>query len=885
MQSIDLKCAVEQSRLANGLTILVKPSANIPEVDVQLWYNVGSKHELDSQRGVAHLIEHMIFKGTKSLLSETDLDRTVQHFSGYTNAFTSYDYTAYVFRFPSASWTYALQILADCMVHARFDEDMLNSEFKAVIQELKMYRDNYKSLLMEKMLGSIIAPHPYHHPIIGYKEDLWNLYAADLHAFYRQHYTPANATLVVVGDVAADIVFAETEKYFGHIPNHVPRKQHHFPMVLSDMTQKTITLWRNVSQPWCCYAYVIPGLQAHKNHIAYLTALLLARGKISRLHARIVDTCALAASVECFDYELFEKQLFYITLQPFDLASISDIEHELQSILQVLAQEPIPEWELAMLKKKAESDMLDILESNEQTATFLGQYFTCMQDTSYIESYFERIRGATAQEIQLFIATYLTPSLQHAGYIKPICSEDEKKLEEFQEVSDKIDHEILSERVRSSRIEAPHFSKTLPLPPLSTFCYPKPHVFLLSNGLEVYWYHNKTVPRVAVQLHKKANYHYDKPSYAGIAVAHSRMLLEGTQALDGPALHRIFEENAISFDTHAGGFRGECLTGSLENFLRLSAQVLQSPAFKPASLEKVKRQQINDLQLFWDEPFSYVSQIARETLYGDHPYARFPLGTEATVSAFTADDIATYHQRYVSPEGAILVLVGDLGCYTDKVALASLLEDIFSSWKGEEVEDLVFPELSYQKPLNIARTLQRDQATLAFMAPSIARIDHDYDALAIIDTVLTGGLTKSMSSRLFALREQTGLFYTIGGSLLYGAGRDNGMVFIKTMVSPQMLTAAENEIRKIFDDVQKNGIASEEISIAKRAILQSSIQHFENNMTIASVFLFLKKYNFPFDLFDKRGANLSIINNERICELARVYCDSARLSTIRLGRV
>ena len=132
---------VRKKILKNGLTVLVLPSSNIPKVSVQLWYNVGSKDEQSGQKGIAHLIEHMIFKGTKKL-SESDINLIVNKLSGYCNAFTSYDYTGYLFDFPSEHWHESLPMLADCMKNCTMKEDFLNSELKAVIQELKMYKDN-----------------------------------------------------------------------------------------------------------------------------------------------------------------------------------------------------------------------------------------------------------------------------------------------------------------------------------------------------------------------------------------------------------------------------------------------------------------------------------------------------------------------------------------------------------------------------------------------------------------------------------------------------------------------------------------------------------------------------------------------------------------------
>src|SRR5579871_3608886 len=134
---------VEKVVLDNGLTVLIRESHEIPKVSFQIWYNVGSKDELIGEKGIAHLIEHMIFKGTDTL-SESDINVLVHKLSGVCNAFTSYDYTGYYFNFPTHHWREAFPIVADCMINCRFNEDMLNSEMKAVIQELKLYKDQYE---------------------------------------------------------------------------------------------------------------------------------------------------------------------------------------------------------------------------------------------------------------------------------------------------------------------------------------------------------------------------------------------------------------------------------------------------------------------------------------------------------------------------------------------------------------------------------------------------------------------------------------------------------------------------------------------------------------------------------------------------------------------
>jgi len=244
-----MQSPVHKTVLKNGMTVLIREVHTIPKVSMQLWYKVGSKNEKSNEKGIAHLIEHMIFKGTqgeKSLnLSESDINTITHKLSGSCNAFTSYDYTGYLFNLPAHTWHESLPIMADCMSNCAFKEEHLSSEMKAVIQELKMRRDQFTLAAAKALMGSIYMDHPYHYPVIGYKQDLWNAHAPLLHNFYRKHYCPNNATLVIVGDVDTDKALKLVENCFGSIPLNHNYVSESFPQQ-HDIIAKSVTLYRDI---------------------------------------------------------------------------------------------------------------------------------------------------------------------------------------------------------------------------------------------------------------------------------------------------------------------------------------------------------------------------------------------------------------------------------------------------------------------------------------------------------------------------------------------------------------------------------------------------------------------------------------------------------------
>ncbi len=436
---------VFKTRLDNGMHVLVRPTHRVPRVNVQLWYNVGSKDEGPAERGMAHLLEHMIFKGTERL-SESDINMITHKLAGYTNAFTSYDYTAFVFRFLTNVWTESLAMLSDCMTNCTFRAEMLASELPAVIQEMKMYKDDYQSALIESMMAISFPEHPYHHPIIGYKQDLCGLNRDALYAFYKKHYHPGNATLVIVGDVEPEAAVAEVKKHFEAIPPIEGYSKEEF-FINEDLASKSVSLYREVSNPWCFYLYTIPGVRGQQRHIFDLLSTMLARGKSSRLYQRLVQEEHVATTVECFSYDLFDRSVMCIAAQPRDEESIPELEKHLHDIVRTLGEHPVEEWEFAIAQKQAQMDHAVLLESLDTQAYLIGSSFLATGDESYLSRYLDLVRGVKRDEVMKAARLHLNETRAITGYLKPAHEHDKEYLKYLQEESDALDQELLKAKL------------------------------------------------------------------------------------------------------------------------------------------------------------------------------------------------------------------------------------------------------------------------------------------------------------------------------------------------------------------------------------------------------------------------------------------------------
>ncbi len=878
-----IKNEVYKKVLDNGLTVLVRPVKTIPKVSLQMWYNVGSRDEETRQKGIAHLIEHMVFKGTsgkESLhLSESDINILMHKLSGNCNAFTSYDYTGYLFNLPTQNWTSILPVIADCMQHCSFKEELLNSELKAVIQELKMYKDEYVHAMIDDMLAMIFTDHPYHDPIIGYKHNLWSLHSKDLLEFYKTYYLPNNATFVVVGDVDPDEVFETANKYFGSIPadrSCVRTKLHYTP----DIASKKLVLYRDIQQPWAALFFVAPGSIEKKDQYIDVMSWILGTGKGSRLHSVLVDELQLVTAFQTFHIDLFEHSMFGFALEPKNIADLGKIKEIISATIADLIDNGFRKGELERAVKNAQVHLYDTFENMEHQAYEIGKYYLATGDPNYLFNYLNEPIETIGKKVKDLMGTYLRSAVMHEGIVEPLPSTEKVHWTELQEKSDREDQEILEARGRQAPVEQPSYAKKVDHEELPQFHYPHASKKILKNGLTIIYYDNRTIPKINVVIDFKGKQYYDPQEKQGLASFMSRLLLEGTEHYPALQFAQELESRGMRMVAFPGEISMSMLTTDFKKGLELLYEVLTKATFDPDHIEKVREQILADIKSFWDEPTLFSSQLVKDAIYKGHPFSKDVLGTDESIRSITRDDILNYYHKYITPYKANMAIVGDV----DNYDIAATVEQYLGAWEGPDVADLEYPSLKQPNHCVIPYTLNRDQVVLCLAGLSVARNDPDFDKLLLFDQIFGSGVLGSMASRLFQLREETGLFYTINGSVIANSSEQPGLVLIKTIVSLDHLKEAQTRLNDLINTVTAS-IAPHEVEQAKRAVLNALVNNFESNAGIARSFLFLERFGMPQDYYDKRASMLMPITIAQIQDAAKKVLDAQKLVTVEIGRV
>lgn len=864
--------------LPNGLTALVFPMSHVPRVDVHLGYHVGSKDEGDGEHGIAHVIEHMLFKGT-TLLSESDINLVCQKLSCDANAFTSRDYTYFTFHAQNNVLDIIMKMLADCMCNATFDTHTFLSERKAIIEEVRMYKDDYHGVLIEHLFSSMFYNHPYQVPIIGTEHEIMAITREKLFAFYKKHYHPANATLIVVGDVKPEDVFDMAEKQFGHISNPTCQNPKHHPYH-HNVANNLVTLHRQTSVPWCTMAFPFPGLYQELNHIPAFVGNILANSKSSRLYTKLVEEKKLVIDIDCAMFDFYESSIFFINYYPADFEKIAVIDDIIMQECENLGTTPVEEWELEAARKSITSDLVASLENGDRLASLMGHLYLAQGNPSALDDYYHAFLKTTAHDLVAWSKKNLTTAHKNCGVLVPSTKTENTTLEKIKKQEELEINALLEQQQRITPVEEGRFVHTIKNPQMPHFIYPKPVSFVLENELECLYHDNPVVPHISGILSFKINHWHEPKGKDGIFYFLLSMLADSSKEYSPQKLAKLLESEGIFIGATTEGLVFRCLAPQLETTIKMLYHLVTCPGFSKDSFEKIRTAFVTSLQEFWDNPIDCIDFVAKKVVYQDHPFHKNPLGDINTLTSITIKDLKKFYSDYISPHGTNIVIVGDISTHN----VPNIIKKYFGNWQGKNIHDDIIEKIPAYKRHDVIIPMDRNQTAIGFVSPSIERHHPDFTSLAIIDTILTGGPMQAPAARLFQLREKKGLFYALEGSLLQGVGLEQRMMFIKTLVAPEMVEVAIKDILDVIHELGKNGVTNDEFLYAKNAIFAASVELFENSWNTAQTFLFLKKMKLSFNLFDKQGEILSIIEIEQVDEVARRYCSPQNFSIIKIGK-
>ncbi|RXK14656.1 peptidase M16 [Halarcobacter mediterraneus] len=362
--------------LENGLQIVAIPMDNGSNVvSTNIFYNVGSRNEIMGKSGIAHMLEHLNFKSTKSLKAG-EFDEIVKGFGGVNNASTSFDYTKYFIKSSSKNMEKSLELFAELMENLTLKDEEFQPERDVVAEERRWRTDNNPmGYLQYRLFNNAYIYHPYHWTPIGFTQDIKNWTIEDIRDFHSTYYQPKNAVIVVAGDISKEEVFKASEKYFAKIANKKEIPQTIHTIEPEQDGEKNITIYKDSEVEMLAVAYHIPNYE-HKDQVA-LSALseLLSSGKSSYLQKILVDEKRMVNSVYAYNLELTDPGLFLFVAVCNEGIKAKDVKSEFDKIIKNIKNGKITKKEVEKIKINTKADFIFSLENSSSVASLYGNYF------------------------------------------------------------------------------------------------------------------------------------------------------------------------------------------------------------------------------------------------------------------------------------------------------------------------------------------------------------------------------------------------------------------------------------------------------------------------------------------------------------------------------
>lgn len=412
-----LEGRVYETILSNGLKVILLENHKAPVATFQVWYRVGSRNEAWGKTGISHVLEHMMFTGTKGVRGET-FTRVIEETGGNNNAFTSADYTAYFENMTANEISVAIDLEADRMQGLLLRQDRFETEQMVVMEERRLRtEDDPQAYLYEQLRATAFQTQPYHWPVIGWMKDLKRLTLDDLRAHYRTYYSPANAVVILAGDVRKEEMLPRIEKAFGSIAAGC-RADQEKSQEEAQTGERRIVVKRQAQLPFVLMGYHVPNLRSPDGYVLEVIAAILAQGKSSRLHERLVRK-GLALTADA-DNDLLSRDpgLFLVSAQPSPGMDTVEVERAIDDEIQRLHREPISGEELEKAKNQLEAAFILGQDSLFYQAMVLAQH-EIASDWRAVDSYVPSIRSVTQEDIVRVTKQYLITDNRTAAVLIP----------------------------------------------------------------------------------------------------------------------------------------------------------------------------------------------------------------------------------------------------------------------------------------------------------------------------------------------------------------------------------------------------------------------------------------------------------------------------------
>ena len=823
--------------LSNGLEVILLEDHAHPVASVQVWIKAGSLHEEHwTGAGLAHLVEHMLFKGTEKRNAQ-QISRDIQSHGGYVNAYTTFNRTVYWIEGTADKVDDYLEILGDMVRNSLFAAEELTREQEVIRREFAMDNDDPHSVVQHLLQATAFRQHPLRHPIIGHLDVFNQVKRDDVVGFVRRHYVPNNCFVVVVGDVDAEATLQSLEKSFGswerrpYEPIMMPEEPAQTGLRRAEKEFNTDIV--RLSMGWHI------GGESHPDKpVLDVLGFILGSGRSSRLNLELRDRLGVAHWAGSGAWAALDRGMFALEAE-CDAGDLTAAEEAIARTVAEVKGGGCKKDELEKAVRATLGHQLRLRSTTRGMAASLGHSWLAVGNLDYDRTYLERISAMTVDEVTASAQKYLVDATCSRVSLHPQGT--------LQKLGSKVSAAKREEAVR----------------------------FELSNGLVLLVGENRRLPLVSMRAQFLAGVPRETDLNAGVTQIAAQMLAKGTARYTDEQIAALLEDRGGSLQSSGDAHRlvvgADVMKGDEGLAMELMSELLLTPTFPEKHLGNIQKRQLAAIREEQEDPLTVALRRGRKEIFQGLPFARTALGTLETVEAMRVDTCRDLWRQGVQGRNGVISVFGDV----DPEEIRERVEHLLGPIEAGEKSTAGFTPMQLQSSGGrFDLELDKEQGVLVIGFPTVGLANATAPVLSIIDEACS-----DMGSRLFnRIREELGLAYYVGAQSFHALGA--GAFYFYVGTDPAKLEQTETELRKEIADLAAHGLTQEELTRSKATWKSSWLRHQQGNSALADGIGWDELNGLGFHHHRELPGIIEGVSQEQTQVAAAQYFDLARAFTV-----
>lgn len=860
-----------EETLDNGLRVIYAPLHQAPVVHVRVVYHVGSRDERPDRQGFAHMFEHMMFRGSAHVKPEEHM-KLIGVVGGYSNAFTSFDTTQYVNTVPANQLDLALYLEADRMSSFKVSPDIFKTERKVVAEEWRIKQNQPYGNVYEDFLKLAFKKHPYRWSPIGDMNDLAAAQPQELQDFFNRYYVPNNAVLVIAGDIDVPAARKLVHEYFAWIPRgaeierNIPREPEQTEPVRGEVTYP-------VPLPLEIVAYRTPGYGCKDEYALAVLATIVGQGESSRLYKALVSSNdPLCVGVQAISEQLEDYGGFGAGAMVMAGKSADDVEKTILSTLKDVAEHGVTQEELDKAKTQHRVSLIEDREKAQDLASQLGQEAVMTGDPNRVNTALARLDALTVQDIQAVARKYIRSDDSIILRVNPdrlsMVTKLFKKNAQIPEEITSPTTAPASQPVVSRVVKFPEgYPDHAPMADAQIAAKFAKGVESKVGGVRVIVMEDHRLPLVSWNLTMRAGADSEPAGKEGLGDLVASLIQRGQGDLNYQQISEDLESRGISLSVSDHGdytqLSGSCTTDQVEHAIMRAHQMLLEPTLPLDELNKLKAQTVNALKVSQEQPGSVAGNDLKTALYGRSVLGRY--ATPESVTRITPEDVRNYYQRVYCPNGAFLIISGDITPQRGRQLAGELLKD----WKpaaSVPQADYALPKAPAKRKIVLVDRPAGEQATIQMGIRAYKNQSHEKYAGAVASRILSSGIDSRLGKYV---RAEKGLAYGVWG--VFSPDRHAGEFEGSTNTSLSTAGEAIQAMFKVFEDMCRQPVTEQELREAKTRVAGGMVMGLQTIDQQAETRAAGILNNYPIDYYDTYPSKIAAVTARQVQDVMRRY--------------